>query len=261
MSDSVPPAGSTAKPANFKVTDETVDSGSASGASRKRGSGAGLPPRPLTERVVYLLVRGIARVIGVSAFDLRCYGRHHLDFDGAALLLSTHQSTLDPVMIGVMHNTELAYLARKTLFNSRIFAALIRSLNAIEIDREGGGLAGLKETLKRLKYGKKVLIFPEGTRTSTGRPAQLKPGFVSLARRGAVPLVPMAVTGAFHALKRGSMLPRYAPLCVYVEEPIQPQLVAQWDDQQLLQEVSQRLNRCHQLALQQALRAERLQYV
>lgn len=261
MSDSVPPAGSSAEPAAFKVTDEKVESGSASGASRKRGSGAGLPPRPLNERVVYLLVRGIARVIGVSAFDLRCYGRHHLDFDGAALLLSTHQSTLDPVMVGVMHNTELAYLARKTLFNSRIFATLIRSLNAIEIDREGGGLAGLKETLKRLKYGKKVLIFPEGTRTSTGRPAELKPGFVSLARRGAVPLVPMAVTGAFHALKRGSMLPRYAPLCVYVEEPIQPQLVAQWDDQQLLQEVSQRLNRCHQLALQQALRAERLRYV
>lgn len=231
-----------------------------SSSTRKRSSAAGLPPRPLNEKFVYLLVRGLARVIGVSAFDLRCFGRSHLDFDGAALLLSTHQSTLDPVMIGVMHNKELAYLARKTLFNSRLFAMLIRSLNAIEIDREGGGLAGLKETLKRLKCGKKVLIFPEGTRTSTGRPAELKPGFVSLARRGEVPLVPMAVTGAFHALKRGSKLPTYAPLCVYVEEPIQPQEVAQWDDTQLVKEVSRRLNQCHQQALDQTLRAERLRY-
>lgn len=229
-------------------------------SSRRRSANAGLPPRPLNERFIYLLVRGLARIVGVSAFDLRCFGRSHLDFDGAALLLSTHQSTLDPVMIGVMHNTELAYLARKTLFTSPLFAMLIRSLNAIEIDREGGGLAGLKETLKRLKHGKKVLIFPEGTRTSTGRPAELKPGFVSLARRGAVPLVPMAVTGAFHALKRGSKLPNYAPLCVYVEEPIQPQHVAQWDDHQLLQEVSRRLNHCHQQALQQTLRAEQLKY-
>lgn len=230
-------------------------------SSRQRGSAAGMPPRPLNEKFVYLLVRGLARVIGVSAFDLRCFGRHHVDFEGAALLLSTHQSTLDPVMVGVIHNKELGYLARKTLFKSRIFAALIRSLNAIEIDREGGGLAGLKETLKRLKHGKKVLIFPEGTRTSTGRPAELKPGFVSLARRGAVPLVPMAVTGAFHALKRGSILPTYAPLCVYVQEPIQPEQVAQWDDRQLLAEVQQRLMRCHQLALDQALRAERLKYI
>ncbi len=228
--------------------------------SRKRAASGGLPPRPINERIVYLLVRGMARVIGVSAFDLRCFGREHLDFEGSALLLSTHQSTLDPVMVGVMHNTELAYLARKTLFKSRIFAALIRSLNAIEIDREGGGLAGLKETLKRLKHGKKVLIFPEGTRTSTGRPAELKPGFVSLARRGAVPLVPMAVTGAFHALKRGSVLPTYAPLCVYVEKPIQPTEVAQWDDPQLLKEVSLRLNHCHEQALKQILRAERLKY-
>lgn len=231
------------------------------GSARKRSSSSGLPPRPLNEKLVYLLVRGLARVIGVSAFDLRCFGRHHLDFEGSALLLSTHQSTLDPVMVGVMHNKELGYLARKTLFKSRIFAALIRSLNAIEIDREGGGLAGLKETLKRLKHGRKVLIFPEGTRTSTGRPAELKPGFVSLARRGAVPLVPMAVTGAFHALKRGSVLPTYAPLCVYVEEPIQPDQVAQWDDRQLLAEVQQRLMRCHELALDQALRAERLKYI
>lgn len=230
-------------------------------SARKRSTAAGLPPRPLNEKLVYLLVRGLARVIGVSAFDLRCFGRHHLDFEGSALLLSTHQSTLDPVMVGVMHNKELGYLARKTLFKSRIFAALIRSLNAIEIDREGGGLAGLKETLKRLKHGRKVLIFPEGTRTSTGRPAELKPGFVSLARRGAVPLVPMAVTGAFHALKRGSVLPTYAPLCVYVEEPIQPDQVAQWDDRQLLAEVQQRLMRCHELALDQALRAERLKYI
>ena len=260
MSDSASSAGSSAAPITGNVIDAKVESDSTSGSGRKRGNSPGLPPRPFNERVIYLLVRGIARVIGVSAFDLRCYGRHHLDFDGAGLLLSTHQSTLDPVMVGVSHNIELAYLARKTLFKSRIFAALIRSLNAIEIDREGGGLAGLKETLKRLKCGKKVLIFPEGTRTSTGRPAELKPGFVSLARRGAVPLVPMAVTGAFHALKRGSMLPRYAPLCLYIGEPIQPQLVAQWDDQQLLREISLRLNHCHQLALEQAMRAEHLKY-
>lgn len=226
----------------------------------KRTRESTIPPRPLNERIIYLLVRGMARIIGVSAFDLRCYGRHHLDFDGAALLLSTHQSTLDPVMVGVTHNKELAYLARKTLFKSRVFAALIRSLNAIEIDREGGGLAGLKETIKRLKHGKKVLIFPEGTRTSTGRPAELKPGFVSLARRGSVPLVPMAVTGAFHALKRGNILPSYAPLCVYIEKPILPDQVAQWNDQELVAAIAERLNACHQMALSQILRTERLDY-
>ncbi len=258
MSDPSSDGTNASAPPSPTVADQPATARAAK--ERKRESGSGLPPRPLNERIIYQLVRGLARVIGVSAFDLRCFGRHHLDFEGAALLLSTHQSTLDPVMVGVMHNQELAYLARKTLFKSRIFAALIRSLNAIEIDREGGGLAGLKETLKRLKYGKKVLIFPEGTRTSTGRPAELKPGFVSLARRGSVPLVPMAVTGAFHALKRGSVFPTYAPLCVVVGQPIQPEQVAQWNDEQLLAEVYAQLMSCHNQALEQILRTERLNY-
>ena len=221
-------------------------------------SAGGLAPRTLTERSVYRIVRATARLVGVTFFDLRCFGREHLDFPGAGLLLSTHQSTLDPVLIGLMKNTELSYLARKTLFNSYLFAALIRALNAIEIDREGGGLAGLKETLKRLKKGQKVLIFPEGTRSSTGHPAHLKPGFISLARRGSVPLVPMAVTGAFQALRRGSRLPHYAPLCVVVGQRIEPETVAAMNDEQLLAEISNRLMVCHRQALIHTERATHL---
>lgn len=214
--------------------------------------------RTTQDKWIYRLVRETARLVGVSFYDLRCFGREHLDFPGAALLLSTHQSTLDPVMIGVMKNSELSYLARKTLFKSRLFGALIRALNAIEIDREGGGLAGLKETLKRLKQGEKVLMFPEGTRTSTGYPAELKPGFLSLARRGSVPLVPMAVCGAYQALQRGSRLPNYWPLCVVVSQPLQPEAIAGMDDQRLLAELSSRLLHCHQMATRHIERSARL---
>lgn len=208
------------------------------------------PKKPASEILFYRSVRYCSRMIGVTCFDLRCLGRHHLDFPGAGLLLSTHQSTLDPVLVGLSNNSDMAYLARKTLFKSRLFAKLIRALNAIEIDREGGGLAGLKETLKRLKQGKKVLIFPEGTRTSTGHPAPLKPGFVSLARRGAVPLVPIAVTGAYQVLPRGTRFPGYSPLCVAIGEPIAVQAVLELDDAQLLAEVERRLNACHRQALE-----------
>jgi 1-acyl-sn-glycerol-3-phosphate acyltransferase len=214
-------------------------------------SATGPHRRTLFEHYFYRAVRALARLVGVTCFDLRCVGRQHLHFDGPALLLSTHQSTLDPVLIGLLTDEEMAYLARKTLFNSFLFAKVIKALNAIEIDREGGGLAGLKETLRRLKQGKKVLIFPEGTRTSTGVPAPLKPGFISLARRGSIPLVPIAVTGAFQALQRGSRWPRYAPLCVVVSEPIPPQLVSQLDDEELLAEIQRRLQACHQQAIQE----------
>ncbi|MFO1063226.1 MAG: lysophospholipid acyltransferase family protein [Pirellulales bacterium] len=211
--------------------------------------------RTWRERFLYRSVRYLSQMVGVFCFDLTCLGRHHLNFDGPALLLSTHQSTLDPVLIGMMSRSEMSYLARKTLFKSRLFAWLILALNAIEIDREGGGLAGLKETMRRLKNGHKVLIFPEGTRTHTGYPAALKPGFISIARRSAVPLVPIAVTGAYQVLQRGSIMPHLYPLCVAIDEPLQPSQVAALSDEELIAELQRRLIGCHQQAIEYSSRA------
>ncbi len=101
-------------------------------------------------------------------------GRHYLDFEGGAMLLATHQSVMDPVLVGLIANRRLNYLARKTLFKNAAFGFLIRLLDAIEIDRDRGGLSGLKEMLKRLKRDEAVLMFPEGTRTMDGQVGTLK---------------------------------------------------------------------------------------
>ena len=69
------------------------------------------------------------------------------------------------------------YLARESLFKFAPFRWLIRSLDAIPLDRDGIGIAGLKESLRRLKRGEMVLIFPEGRRTSDGKIASFRPGF------------------------------------------------------------------------------------
>src|SRR5205085_8789890 len=118
------------------------------------------------------------------------------------------------------------YLARDTLFRVPVLSQLITFLDAIPIDREGGGLAGLKETLRRLKAGELVLIFPEGTRTRDGSVAPLKPGFISVARRSRVPLIPVGIDGAYQAWPRSAPLPRLGQIAVVVGEPISAEQVA-----------------------------------
>jgi 1-acyl-sn-glycerol-3-phosphate acyltransferase len=142
-------------------------------------------------------------------------------------------------------NRRLNYLARKTLFKSKIFAAIIRHLDAIEIDREGGGLGGLKETLQRLRRGELVLMFPEGTRTSNGQVQDVKPGFVAVARRSRVPLIPVAIVGAYDVLPKGAKFPRRRTIKVVVGESIQPEDIVDLNDQQLMEKLQLSLEQCH----------------
>lgn len=196
---------------------------------------------------VYKLLHLVARITTVLFFEFRCYGRENLH-DGAALVLSTHQSNLDPILVGLIFNDRLSYLARRTLFKNVLFASFIRLLDAIELDRDRSGLAGLKETLKRLKQDQKVLVFPEGTRTPTGKICQLRPGFLAVARRSRVPLLPLAVSGAYESLPRGTLWPRRYPLRVSVGTVIDFAEYEQLSDEETLELISGRLHRCRDKA-------------
>lgn len=198
--------------------------------------------------VFYYAVRFSARIAAVTLFNFRCVGRHNMEFDGGALVLSTHQSHFDPVLIGLSYNGRMNYLARRSLFNNRLLGTVIYLLDAIELDRDRSGIAGLKETLKRLKGGKKVLVFPEGTRTSDGKIAPLKPGFLAVARRSKVPLVPVAITGAYEALPRTSSFPIRYPIRMAVGEKLEAELVASLSDDEVLKILSERLHECYRQA-------------
>ena len=139
--------------------------------------------RSLPNRLWYNSLRTLCRLAGVVGFQIRCRGQEFIPPAGAAIVLANHQSNLDPMLVGMATQRRMNYLAKDTLF-SPAFAWLFRSLDTIPIDRDGTGLGGLKETLKRLKRGELVLIFPEGTRTKDGTVGVLKPGFCGFGRGG-----------------------------------------------------------------------------
>jgi 1-acyl-sn-glycerol-3-phosphate acyltransferase len=201
-------------------------------------------------KLFYRFLRVVARMLFTLLFRMRVQGRQHLRADGGAMLLSSHQSVMDPVLIGLLDNHFVSYLARHTLFRSRLFALLIRVLNAIEIDRERGGLSGLREMLRRLKNNDRVLLFPEGTRTTDGEIGPLKPGFIPIARRSKVPLVPIALVGAYECVPKGSKLLRILPIAVCVGPPITSELYDQLTDEQLLSELASRIHALHGRAKQ-----------
>lgn len=209
----------------------------------------GLPPS-LINRLWYRFVRFVCRLLATLLLQVRIRGRERVPRLGGVLVVANHQSHYDPVLMGLACDRRLNYLARQTLFGFAPFRWLIESLDAIPIDREGLGLRGLKETLRRLKGGEMVLIFPEGTRSGTGEMSSLKPGFSALAKRAGVPLVPVGIAGAYQAWPRHRRLPGLSTVHIQFGEPIWPAASAALDERQLVEEVERRIRRCYALARQ-----------
>lgn len=204
--------------------------------------------RPLSQRVVYAISHILARFVATVFFRVRVHGRENVPATGGVLVCANHQSYFDPVLVGLSVDRRLNYLARDTLFRNRWFAWLIRFYDAIPIEREGSGLGGLKETLKRLKRGEMVLIFPEGTRSTDGEIAPLKPGFCAVARRANVPLAPVGFDGPFQSWPKGAKFPQPVRVSVYIGKAIEPAEIATMTDEELVAELQKRIADCHRMA-------------
>lgn len=206
--------------------------------------------RSLAKRLWYDALRIVCRVYAAAFLKIRCEGRQNIPGQGGALVCSNHQSQLDPVLLGMAFDNRLNYLARQSLFRFTLFRWLILSLDAIPIDREGTGLSGLKETLKRLKRGEMVLIFPEGTRTEDGEIGPLKPGFLSVAKRAGVPLLPMVLEGAYEAWPKGQSFPVPKVIQVEIGRPIPPGEIERLSEEAVMAELDRRLKTCLEMARQ-----------
>ncbi len=204
--------------------------------------------RPLIQRLGYSALRIFARLTGVVVFRIRCKGRENIPASGPLLVCANHQSLFDPVLVGLAFDRRLNYLARQTLFRFAPFRLLIQFLDAIPLDREGLGLAGLRESMRRIKRGEAVLLFPEGTRTPDGSVLPLQPGFCALARRGNVTVLPVGFDGAFDAWPRTAKLPCPSTIHLCVGKPLSPEEIIELDDKSLIAEVERRIRACHQQA-------------
>jgi 1-acyl-sn-glycerol-3-phosphate acyltransferase len=149
----------------------------------------------------------IFRAIGLALFQVRLYGIENVPRKGGVILACNHQSFFDPVLVGMGLPREIHFMARRSLFNNPVFGALIVVLNAFPISRDSRDVKGVKESIARLQSGCALLIFPEGTRTRDGNVAPVKAGIGMIAKRAAVPIVPVLIEGAYKVWPRNRILP------------------------------------------------------
>lgn len=159
------------------------------------------------------------RSAGRAFFRMRVRGASRAVREGPALVVANHESFLDPPLIGTLWNDEMHFLARKSLFRPGL-KWLYRSWNAVPVDQDKPDMTSLKTIIRLLKQGHRVLIFPEGARTTDGTLGKALPGVGLIAAKAGVPIQPVRIRGARDALPRGSCRLRFARIELHVGEPV-----------------------------------------
>jgi 1-acyl-sn-glycerol-3-phosphate acyltransferase len=203
-----------------------------------------MPKRSYLSYLWYEFLRLFVQMIAMLAFGIRFSGQKNIPEEGGVLVVSNHQSHLDPPLVGLGCRRRMNYLARESLFGFPPFRWLIKSLDAVPLDREGIGLSGIKESLRRLKRGEMLLIFPEGTRTIDGQIKTFRPGFTSLAIRSRAAILPVAIQGAFQCWPKTRTFPRPGKIHIHYGEPILAEEFEGMDERELLVLVENRVRQC-----------------
>jgi 1-acyl-sn-glycerol-3-phosphate acyltransferase len=163
----------------------------------------------------------LTRLIGQSYFRCRYHNPERVPDTGPAILAANHSSYIDPPLIGAGLQRELNYLARESLFILPVCGTILREVNAVPVDREGGGATGLKAILSRLLDGEAILLFPEGTRSLDGELRGARSGIGLTVIKSTALVVPVRVFGTYAAWGKHRRFPRPGRVDVKYGRPLE----------------------------------------
>jgi 1-acyl-sn-glycerol-3-phosphate acyltransferase len=163
---------------------------------------------------------GILRIGG--NLKLRVEGRERLDPSRACFFAANHQSWVDIPALFVALPVPVLFLAKRELARVPFLGRFISAMGMVFVDRADRreAVRTVSQAVERLREGRSILSFPEGTRSPDGRVQRFKTATFAAAVEAGVPVVPVALEGAARVLPRSGFRPRPGLIRVAIGEPI-----------------------------------------
>ncbi len=153
-------------------------------------------------------------------FRVEFEGKEHVPSQGPVIVAPNHVSYLDPIWISLPIKRPLRYMTWNQMFRVPLLGPLMRAYGAFPVNVDVGDRAALKHSLKHLRAGGGLVIFPEGGRTRTGELMPFKAGVIRLALDTNVAIVPVTIIGGYRAFSPHHKFPRPRKLKIVYHPPL-----------------------------------------
>lgn len=138
---------------------------------------------------MYRIIRFIGIIICKILFRFEIIGIENLKQESNFILAGNHRSNWDPVFLAMNLGHNVAFFAKKELYDNPFIKFVLVNSNAIKVDREKADIRAIKDVMRTLKNGNNLIFFPEGTRNVDGT-AKAKEGIHLIAKRTGTDIVP-----------------------------------------------------------------------
>ena len=157
---------------------------------------------------MYRFLRWLARPFIALLYPTKVLNKEKFT-EESAVVCCNHYASSDVVIVAAkLFRKELNVLAKAELFKGKFVSWFLTKLGAIKVNRGAPEVSVHKEILKRLKAGKQLLIFPEGTRNLAGthEMADFKSGAGVYAMKAKVPIIPLMFHHQSKRFKRNYLI-------------------------------------------------------
>lgn len=151
----------------------------------------------------------------------RLSGIHNIPKNGSFIIAANHSSYLDFILLFCFIPRTISFLAAEKFFNSKFWLPIMKITKQIKVDRNSSDKRGVYKEVDNLFNNHGVLgIFPEGTRSRSGRIQKAYNGMVKFAHKYNVPIIPVGIIGAYEALPPNNKIPKLKKIDVNIGKPI-----------------------------------------
>lgn len=147
------------------------------------------------KKIIRGIVKGAIYGYYKVIYRFKVIGKENIPKKGQVIIAGNHKSFLDPPLIEVTCGRYTRFLAKEELTKNKFFAFLGKVFDAILVKKDSKDVVAIKESLKTLKDGDCLALFPEGTRNGLAKGEKVKSGVALFALRSGAPVIPCGIKG------------------------------------------------------------------